>query len=66
MPTRADLRFAEYGRARRVVLPRLLADRLGLTEGLAEVVARAGFTRCGTGADCWSTPPARWRPARPR
>jgi len=27
-----------------VVLPRLLADRLGLTEGLAEVVARAGFT----------------------
>lgn len=27
-----------------VVLPRLLADRLGLTIGLAEVVARAGFT----------------------
>ncbi|MDQ3886543.1 MAG: hypothetical protein M3308_05930 [Actinomycetota bacterium] len=26
-----------------VVLPRLLADRLGLTTGLAEVVARAGF-----------------------
>jgi len=26
-----------------VVLPRLLADRLGLTSGLAEVVARAGF-----------------------
>ena len=25
------------------VLPRLLADRLGLTAGLAEVVARAGF-----------------------
>jgi len=27
-----------------VVLPRLLADRLGLTQGLAGVVARAGFT----------------------
>jgi Transposase DDE domain group 1 len=27
-----------------VVLPRLLADRLGLTTGLAQVVARAGFT----------------------
>jgi hypothetical protein len=27
-----------------VVLPRLLADRLGLTTGLARVVARAGFT----------------------
>lgn len=27
-----------------VVLPRLLADRLGLTGDLAEVVARAGFT----------------------
>ena len=27
-----------------VVLPRLLADRLGLTTGLAHVVARAGFT----------------------
>jgi Transposase DDE domain group 1 len=27
-----------------VVLPRLLADRLGLTAGLAGVVARAGFT----------------------
>ena len=26
-----------------VVLPRLLADRLGLTTGLADVVARAGF-----------------------
>lgn len=26
-----------------VVLPRLLADRLGLTDGLAAVVARAGF-----------------------
>ncbi len=26
-----------------VVLPRLLADRLGLTTGLAEVVARTGF-----------------------
>jgi hypothetical protein len=26
-----------------VVLPRLLADRLGLTTGLAEVLARAGF-----------------------
>ena len=26
-----------------VVLPRLLADRLGLTNGLAQVVARAGF-----------------------
>jgi hypothetical protein len=26
-----------------VVLPRLLADRLGLTMGLAEVVSRAGF-----------------------
>ena len=26
-----------------VVLPRLLADRLGLTQGLAEVLARAGF-----------------------
>ena len=26
-----------------VVLPRLLADRLGLTTGMAEVVARAGF-----------------------
>jgi hypothetical protein len=26
-----------------VVLPRLLADRLGLTAGLAQVVARAGF-----------------------
>ena len=25
------------------MLPRLLADRLGLTTGLAEVVARAGF-----------------------
>ena len=27
-----------------VVLPRLLADRVGLTRGLREVVARAGFT----------------------
>ena len=27
-----------------VVLPRLLADRLGLTAGLARVLARAGFT----------------------
>jgi hypothetical protein len=27
-----------------VVLPRLLADRLGLTTGLAQVVARVGFT----------------------
>jgi hypothetical protein len=26
-----------------VVLPRLLADRLGLTQGLTEVLARAGF-----------------------
>jgi hypothetical protein len=26
-----------------VVLPRLLADRLGLTTGLVDVVARAGF-----------------------
>jgi hypothetical protein len=26
-----------------VVLPRLLADRLGVTTGLTEVVARAGF-----------------------
>ena len=27
-----------------VVLPRLLADRLGLTSGLAEAVSRKGFT----------------------
>jgi hypothetical protein len=49
-----------------VVLPRLLADRLGLTEDLAQVVARANFTRCAIGVGCWSMRRARWRRARPR
>jgi hypothetical protein len=44
-----------------VVLPRLLADRLALTTGLAEVVARAGSSRCGIGVARWWMPPARWR-----
>ncbi len=47
-----------------VVLPRLLADRLGLTTGLAEVVARAGFFRFGIGVGRWWTRRARWRPGR--
>ena len=39
-----------------VVLPRLLADRLGLTTGLAEVVARAGFVPVfPRAADCTLT-----------
>jgi hypothetical protein len=36
-----------------VVLPRLLADRLGLTTGLAEVVARAGFFPVRIGVGRW-------------
>jgi hypothetical protein len=38
-----------------VVLPRLLADRLGLTTGLARVVARAGFFPIGIGIGRWWT-----------
>jgi hypothetical protein len=53
-----------------VVLPRLLADRLGLAVDLAVDlaggVARPGPRRCGTGAGCWWTPRARWLPGRPR
>ena len=47
-----------------VVLPRLLADRLRLTTGLARVMARAGFSRCGIAGGRWWMPPARWRPRR--
>jgi len=47
-----------------VVLPRLLADRLGLTNGLAQVVARAGFIPVRHRVGRWWTPPARLRPGR--
>jgi hypothetical protein len=43
-----------------VVLPRLLADRLGLCPELAGVVARAGFSRCVIGVGRWWTRRARW------
>jgi hypothetical protein len=47
-----------------VVLPRLLADRLGLTTGLADVVVRAGFFPSGIGVGRWWMRRARWRPGR--
>jgi hypothetical protein len=47
-----------------VVLPRLLADRLGLTTGLAQVVARTGSSRFGTGVGRWWIWRARWRLGR--
>ncbi|MGH3839053.1 MAG: hypothetical protein ACRDSF_25660 [Pseudonocardiaceae bacterium] len=43
-----------------VVLARLLADRLGLCTELAEVMARAGFSRRGIGVGRWWTRRARW------
>jgi hypothetical protein len=49
-----------------MVLPRLLADRLGLTGDLAQVVRGRGSLRCGTGVGCWSTPRVGWRPGRRR
>jgi len=47
-----------------VVLPRLLADRLGVTTGLADVVARAGFIPGRHRVGRWWTRRARWRPGR--
>jgi len=48
-----------------VVLPRLLADRVGLCTGLAAVAARAGFVPLGIGAGPWWTRRARWPRAQP-
>jgi hypothetical protein len=45
-----------------VMLPRLLADRLGLTTGLAQVMTRAGFFPGRHRGGRWSTPPARRLP----
>ncbi len=47
-----------------VVLPRLLADRLGLATGLADVVARRGSSRSGIGVGRWWMRRVRWRPGR--
>ena len=47
-----------------VVLPRLLADRLGLCTELAEVMATSGSSRCGIGGGRWWTRRARWPRAR--
>jgi hypothetical protein len=49
-----------------VVLPRLLADRLGLTGDLAEVVARVDFTPLRHRGRLLVEPCARWPRALPR
>jgi hypothetical protein len=46
-----------------VVLPRLLADRIGLTAGLRQLVARRGFRPLRDRAGCW---PMRTRSNRDR
>lgn len=48
-----------------VVLPRRLADRIGLTAGLRAVVARRDFSPRRDRAGCWLTRSPRWSPGPP-